>query len=130
MNDCVLNLSLLLRLPVSRRVCLGKSTHLELKTRQSDSWGFADVRRSLSDERTVLLYAIVAGPRQRSHSLLRVPWDSPSYFTVSDSRLSFSSPPTTRRATVEVFDPDSTRDYGRLCNLEVSMENICCLRVS
>jgi hypothetical protein len=32
------------------------------------------------------------------------------YFTVSDSRLLFSSPPTTRRATVEVFDPVSTRD--------------------
>jgi hypothetical protein len=32
------------------------------------------------------------------------------YFTVSDSRLPFPSPPTTRRATVEVFDPASTQD--------------------
>jgi hypothetical protein len=32
------------------------------------------------------------------------------HFTVSDSRFPFSSPPTTRRATVEVFDPASTRD--------------------
>jgi hypothetical protein len=32
-----------------------------------------------------------------------------SNVTVSDSRLPFSSPPTTRRATVEVFDPASTR---------------------
>jgi hypothetical protein len=31
-------------------------------------------------------------------------------FSVSDSRLPFPSPPTTRRATVEVFDPTSTRD--------------------
>jgi hypothetical protein len=31
------------------------------------------------------------------------------YFTVSDLRLPFSSPPTTRRVTVEVFDPASTR---------------------
>jgi hypothetical protein len=35
--------------------------------------------------------------------------DSWPYFTVSDSRLPFSSPPTTRRVTVEVFDPASTR---------------------
>jgi hypothetical protein len=61
------------------------------------------------------------------------PWDSWPYFTVSHSRLlqlegqvpvfisprnkvvprhwvPFSSPPTTRRATVEAFDPASTRD--------------------
>jgi hypothetical protein len=31
------------------------------------------------------------------------------YFTVSDLRVPFSSPPTTRRVTVEVFDPASTR---------------------
>jgi hypothetical protein len=42
-------------------------------------------------------------------------WPSPAqsfsgpYFTVSDLRLPFSSPPTTRRVTVEVFDPVSTR---------------------
>jgi hypothetical protein len=42
----------------------------------------------------------------------RVPWDPRPYFTVSDSRLPFSSPHTTRRATVEVFDPASTRDNG------------------
>jgi hypothetical protein len=35
------------------------------------------------------------------------PWDLRPYFTVSDLRLPFSSPPTTRRATVEVFDPAS-----------------------
>jgi hypothetical protein len=38
-----------------------------------------------------------------------VPWDFRSYFTVSDLRLPFSSPPTTRRVTVEVFDPASIR---------------------
>jgi hypothetical protein len=32
--------------------------------------------------------------------------------TVSDSRLPFSSSPTTRRATVEVFGPASTRDLN------------------
>jgi hypothetical protein len=44
-------------------------------------------------------------------SRVRVPWDSWPYFTVSDSRLPFSSPPTTRRVTVEVFDPASTWEY-------------------
>jgi hypothetical protein len=32
----------------------------------------------LSDDRTGLSFAIAAGPRQRSHSLVRVPWDSKS----------------------------------------------------
>jgi hypothetical protein len=57
----------------------------------------------LSDERTSLLFATPAGPRQRNHSRVRVSWDSRPYFTVSDSRLRFSSPPTTHRVTVEVF---------------------------
>jgi hypothetical protein len=63
-----------------------------------------------SDEMTGLSFTISAGRRQRSHSLVRVPWDSQQYFTVSDSRVPFSSPPTTSRATVEVFEPASTRD--------------------
>jgi hypothetical protein len=54
-----------------------------------------------------LPFTIVAGPRQRSLSRVRAPWDSSPYFTVSDLRLSFSSPPTTRRVTVE--GPASTR---------------------
>jgi hypothetical protein len=56
-----------------------------------------------------LSFTIASGPHQRSHSRVRVPWDSPPYFTVSDFRLPFSSPPTARRVTVEVFDPASTR---------------------
>jgi hypothetical protein len=58
---------------------------------------------ALSEERMGLSFTTAAGPRQRSHS--RVPRDSRPYFTVSDSRLPFSSPPTTRRVTVDVFDP-------------------------
>jgi hypothetical protein len=58
---------------------------------------------ALSDEPTGLPFTIASGPRQRSHSWVRVLWDSRPYFTVSDSRLPFSSPPTTRIATVEVF---------------------------
>jgi hypothetical protein len=64
---------------------------------------------ALSDERTGLSFVYVAGPCQRSLSRVRVPWDSRPYFTVSDLILPFSSPPTTRRVTVEVFDPASTR---------------------
>jgi hypothetical protein len=52
---------------------------------------------ALSDERTYLWFAIATGPRQRNNSRVRVPWDSRPYFTVSDSRLPFSSPPTTRQ---------------------------------
>jgi hypothetical protein len=66
------------------------------------------MRSSLSDERTDLSFTIDASPRQGRHSRVQVPWDSQPYFTVSDSRLPFSSPSTTRRATVEVFDPAST----------------------
>jgi hypothetical protein len=61
----------------------------------------------LSDERTGLSFKIAAGPRQRSHSRVPVPWDSWPYFTASYLRLPFSSLPTTRRATVKEFDPVS-----------------------
>jgi hypothetical protein len=46
---------------------------------------------ALSDEITGLSFTIAAGARQRSHSRLRVLWDSPQYFAVSDSRLPFAS---------------------------------------
>jgi hypothetical protein len=60
---------------------------------------------ALSDEGTGLSFKIASGPRQRSHSRARVP-----NITDSDLWLPFSSPPTTRRNTVEVFDPASTLD--------------------
>jgi hypothetical protein len=44
---------------------------------------------TLSDERTRLSFKIAAGPCQRSHSRVRVPWDSWPYFTASGSRLLF-----------------------------------------
>jgi hypothetical protein len=64
---------------------------------------------ALSDERSGLSFVCAAGPCQRSLSRVRVPWELRPYFAVSDLRLPFSSPPTTRRVTVEVFDPASTR---------------------
>jgi hypothetical protein len=79
---------------------------------------------ALSDERTGLSFTIAAGPRQRSYSQVRVPWDSRPYFIVSDSRLPFSLPPTTRRATVEVFDPASTRDCLSECQSRVEPSRV------
>jgi hypothetical protein len=64
---------------------------------------------AFSDERTGLSFTIASGTRQRSHFRVLVLWDSWPYFTVSDSRLPFSSPPTIRRATVEVFELASIR---------------------
>jgi hypothetical protein len=58
---------------------------------------------ALFDERTGLSFTIAAGPCQRCLSRVRVSWDSRPYFTVSDLRLPFSSPPTTRRVTMEVM---------------------------
>jgi hypothetical protein len=55
------------------------------------------------------VFCICCGPRQRSLSRVVNSWDSWPYFTVSGMRLPFSSPPTTRRVTVEVFLPASTR---------------------
>jgi hypothetical protein len=104
--------SFMLRPTVSRPVCLG----IKHPFRAYDQicinrmtiaffllWG------ALSDERTGLTFIYAAGPCQRNLSLLRAPWVSRPYFTVSYLRLPFSSPPTTRRVTVEVFDPASTR---------------------
>jgi hypothetical protein len=54
---------------------------------------------SLTRGRVCLLYMLLALARR----------DSWPYFSVSVLRLPFSSPPTTRRVTVEVFEPSSTR---------------------
>jgi hypothetical protein len=64
---------------------------------------------ALCDERTGLSFTVAASPSQRSHFRVQVLWNSWPYFTLSHSRIPFSSPPTTRRATVEVFDPAPTR---------------------
>jgi hypothetical protein len=64
---------------------------------------------ALSDERTGLSFVCAAGPCQLSLSRVLAPWNLRPYSTVSDLRLPFSSPPTTRRVTMKVFDPASTR---------------------
>jgi hypothetical protein len=66
---------------------------------------------ALSDERTGLSFVYAADPCKSNLSRIRVPWDSRPYFTVSVRfETSFSSPPTTRRVTVKVLDPASTRE--------------------
>jgi hypothetical protein len=96
------------RLTVGQSVCFGVSwsdIYYCLTVAVLFLWG------ALSGERTGLSFVYANGPRQRILSRVRVPWISRPYFTVSDLRLPFSSPPTTRRVTVEVFVPASTRVY-------------------
>jgi hypothetical protein len=65
---------------------------------------------AISDERPGPSFVCAAGPCQRNLSRVQVPWDLRPYFTVPDLRLPFSSPPTTRRITVGVFDPASMNE--------------------
>jgi hypothetical protein len=115
-TDCTdvgwIELSFMLRPTVSRPVCLGikhpfgaydQIFIICMTITVLFLWG------ALSDKKTGLSFVYVAGPCQRNLSLVPVPWVSRPYFTVSHLRLFFSSPPTTRRVTVEVFDPASTR---------------------
>jgi hypothetical protein len=74
-------------------------------------------------------FTIAAGARQRSHSRVLVPWDSRPYFTVSDSRLPFSSPLTTRRARWKYSTPPS---HGRTHSLNfrlVRLITLCADRI-
>jgi hypothetical protein len=140
-----------LRPTVSRPVCLcvkhpsGSKTWFLIL---SDSCGFVNVGRPVWQEDGSVV-RIAAGPRQSSHSRVRVSRDSWSYFTVSDSRLPqpgrpgsriynpqeqggpaipprhwvpFSPPPTTRRTAVEVFQLASTR--GNISSLTCPAYNI------
>jgi hypothetical protein len=69
---------------------------------------------ALSDERTDLLFTTASGPHQRSHFGPESRGTRDHIFPSQIQRLPFSSPPTTRRATVEVFEPASTRETTRL----------------
>jgi hypothetical protein len=103
------NVNVMLRPTVSWPVSLGIKHPSGLTTRflfLSDSCVF-NVGRSLTRGRVcrlqflqVLASAVILGSKSRG--------TRDRYFTVSDSRLPFSLPPTTRRPTVEVFEPAST----------------------
>jgi hypothetical protein len=83
---------------VSQSGSLGIEPQLWLMTRYLllfDSYGLVFVGRG----RVCLLYMLLL-----VFFWVRVPWYSRPYFTVSDLRLLFSSPSTTRRVTVKVFD--------------------------
>jgi hypothetical protein len=107
------SLSLTLWPTVSRPVCLGikhpfgvyDQIFVTVRHLRVCSCGAPSLTRGRIC-RLQLLLALASG-----HSRVRGPWHSWPYFTVSDSRLPISSPPTTRRATVEVFDPASTQDW-------------------
>jgi hypothetical protein len=118
-TECVLKIrvEVTLRLTVTQSVIPGVEPHMGLMTKYVllfDSCGLLFVGRPLwREDGSVFVY--VTGPCQRSLSPVRVPWDSWPYFTVSDLRFPFSSPPTTHRVTVEVFDPTSTRVVCVIC---------------
>jgi hypothetical protein len=108
-----LSLSLMLRPTVSRPVCLGikhpSGSYGQIFLHSRQLRGFVDVGRFLwREDRSVFYNCCWPSPAQ-SFSV-PVSWDSRPYFTLSDSRLPFFSPPKTRRVTVEVFDPASTRE--------------------
>jgi hypothetical protein len=87
-----------LRLAVSQSVNLGVEPHVGLMTRYLllfDTYGLVFVGRPLWREDGSVFY-MCCWPSPGSLSRVRVPWDSWPYFTVSDLRLPFSSPPTIR----------------------------------
>jgi hypothetical protein len=131
-----------LRLTASQSVSLGVEPHLGLMTRYLllfDSYGLVFVGLPLWLE-DGSVFCICCWPSPGSLSRVRVPWDSWSCFTVSDLRLPFSSPPTTRRVRWRYSTPPP---HGyKLVNLIVSKKNssarttlitpffYCCPRVS
>jgi hypothetical protein len=106
----VVKVKVTLRLTVSQSWCRAPSgTHDQIFSYYSLTVTVLFLWGALSVERMGLSFVYAAGSSQRSLSLVRVPWDSQPYFTVSDLRLPIPSPLTTRSVTVEVFDPTSAR---------------------
>jgi hypothetical protein len=132
-DDLQVKVKVTLRPTVGRPVCLGikhpSGAYDQIFICQTIAgllmWG------ALSEERTIcrlqlllaLASAVVLGSQSRGirdHILLSQIRDSPNLEGQVSPRnrhwLPFSSPPTTRRATVEVFEPASTRGSDELRN--------------
>jgi hypothetical protein len=93
---------------ISKSSCRAPSGLLTRYLLLFDSYGLVIMGRPpWREDESAFLYD--AGPRQHSISWVRVPCDWWAYFTVSYLRLLFSSPPTTHRVMVEVFDLAPTR---------------------
>jgi hypothetical protein len=110
------------------------SLHLGPMTRYLllfDSYGLVFVGRPLWRE-DGSVFCICCWPLP-AHSRVPVPWDSRPYFTVSYLRLPFSSPPTTLRVMVEVFNPAFIRAEPKVkvtLRLMVSQSWCRCLTVT
>jgi hypothetical protein len=71
------------------------------------------IRSALSDERTGLSSSIAAGSRPRSHSRVRVPWESWPCFTISNSTL----PQTWWARSPFFYSPDTGFHFRRFLRL-------------
>jgi hypothetical protein len=99
------------RATVSRQSVLVSSTHLKLTTRfllLSESCGFLDMGRPLWRDNGSAIYNC-CWPSPAQSFLGPSPAGIGTIFYSLRFETSFSSPPTTRRVTVEVFDPASTQ---------------------
>jgi hypothetical protein len=112
--NCQLKVKVTLRLTVgqsvSQSVSLGVEAHLGLMTRfllLFRSYGLVFVKRPLWREDGCLLYMLLA--LASTVFLGSEPLGLATIFYCLRFETNFSSPPTTRRITVEVFDPAPTR---------------------
>jgi hypothetical protein len=96
---------------VTHSISLGVEPHMGLMTKYLllfDSYGLVFVDRPVrQDDGSV--FCICCWSLQAQSFSGPSPLELATYFTASDLRLPFSSPPTTRRVTVEVSDLASTR---------------------